>query len=119
MQRVTYLVPGCPLPLARARVTEHGTYTPKRSRDYKQLVAYAALVSRPKDWKSQGRFRVTCAFRTKNNLADIDNLCKMQMDALQGVLFDNDRDVVYLSAHKISGSLSPCAEVTVEREDDK
>ena len=40
---IEFTVPGRPVPMARPRVTIHGTYTPKECREYKKHVASFAL----------------------------------------------------------------------------
>ncbi len=36
--RIEFTVPGVPVPKARPKVTMHGTYTPKKTRDYESLI---------------------------------------------------------------------------------
>lgn len=112
MADIEFTVWGRVVPAARPRVTRRGTYIPKRCREYQSLVSaafaesggtrldgpvavrvdiYRALPkSRPK--------RVTSEPDTFK--PDIDNIEKQILDALNGVAWDDDAQVVHIDAWK-------------------
>lgn len=106
---------GSPVPKGRPRVVKGHAYTPKRTRDYEKLVRdYAAL-----EWHLQepmdGRLAVTLRYYMASaRRADLDNLCKSVLDALQGVVFANDDQVEVLHAERYIDRDNPRAEILVE-----
>lgn len=122
MSSLAFTVQGTPRPKARPRVTSHGTYTPKGTRDYEnavRIIAGIALGSAT-GWRTDGLFRVDVHFTfARETLADLDNLLKSVTDALQAAeVFDNDRQVVYAVASKERGA-ADSTRVKVERLGDK
>lgn len=130
---IEFVVPGRPVPMARPRVTARGTYTPKRCVDYKRLVwaiarkemngieplngalschislGFAVPQSYPKQLKADAyanRIRPI-----NRNSGDVDNHAKAIMDALTGIVWNDDSQVVNLTVSKWFGD--DCAEVTV------
>lgn len=61
--------------------------------------------------KMQNEF-VTGATIYKDKKPDLDNICKTTMDAMQGVVFINDSQVVDLHCTKIFGPV-PMTEITI------
>lgn len=113
-------VPGEPVAKGRARVTMRGTYTPKRTRDWEKraaLAAKAAMQGRP-PLTGPVSLSVTAAFsipvswpKWKRDLAcwgrlrhtikpDSDNLAKIVQDALNGIVWADDAQVVDLVIRK-------------------
>jgi crossover junction endodeoxyribonuclease RusA len=105
-------VDGKPQAKQRPRVGRGGrVYTPKETRDYEQLVAAA--------WRAAGgpclpkgtaaevtihvyRDRVEVSVEVADGLpatarADLDNLAKSVLDGLNGVAFDDDRQIAKLT----------------------
>lgn len=119
---IEFTVPGRPVPMARPRVTSHGTYTPKRCRDYKDSVMWVArqamkgkepldgaLVCRvelyfdiPKSY-TKGR-RMAAKYNTQKpigkNTGDTDNHAKAVLDALKGICWNDDSQVTKLIVTK-------------------
>lgn len=122
MKRFNMTVPITPVPKARPRFTRAGrTYTPKKTADYEKAIAavwrqvtknfkydpeqplYVNLVfglpiakSTPKgkaEQMAQGIIRHT-------KKPDADNLAKAVMDALNGVAWEDDSQVVRVSIFK-------------------
>ena len=123
-------VPGRPVPLARPRVTGRGTYLPARSREFRERCRVAWLeAGRP---MFEGHVQLAAVFRYERprahyrggrvrpdappfpGRADLDNLVKAVLDALQGCLFTDDALVVSLAAVKVWGD-PPGTVVTVRR----
>jgi crossover junction endodeoxyribonuclease RusA len=114
--RVQITVPGVPVPLARHRSGRHGTYLPKRSRDYRTLIQTT--------WMEAGRqtlgaapFACSLRFYGANARADLDNLCKGVLDALNTLAFEDDRQLVCIAgAHKLpADEHGPRAEIDLWR----
>jgi len=103
-----FTVPGPPVPKARPRVTVtgRGTFTPKKTKDYQELVAMAAMVAykkstEPFPWPLDAGYRVDCVFYFKGiPTKDLDNLAKSIFDALEGVLYTNDRQIMEAHLYK-------------------
>jgi Holliday junction resolvase RusA-like endonuclease len=99
--RIQITVPGIPVPLARHRAGRHGTYLPKRSRVYRELVQA--------EWLAAGRpslgaapFAMSARFFGVNPRSDLDSLVGAVFDALSGLAFADDSQLVCLSGcHKL------------------
>ncbi|MEA2201880.1 MAG: crossover junction endodeoxyribonuclease RusA [Solirubrobacteraceae bacterium] len=98
---IRLVVPGVPVPLARARVSRGRHYLPARSREYRELVQA--------EWMVAGRasldtspFTLSARFYGARASADLDNLVKAVLDALNRLAFADDSQVVCLSGcHKL------------------
>lgn len=119
---IEFTVPGKPVPMARPRVTAHGTYTPKRCRDYKEAVALAAKVAMRGKEPLEGAvaclielyFNVPKSYMEGKRLAaqhnvikpvgkntgDTDNHAKAVLDALKGICWQDDSQVTRLVVEK-------------------
>ena len=118
---IEFTVPGRPVPMARPRVTAHGTYTPKRCRDYKAAVAIAAKAAMqgkepmegavhiilqftfaiPKSWPKKKRLYGGIVGHTSR--PDWDNLSKSVTDACIGIVYNDDSQIVSASVEKRYG----------------
>jgi crossover junction endodeoxyribonuclease RusA len=100
--RVRLTVPGAPVPLQRSRTSSGRHYLPARSRAYRELVQG--------EWLAAGRpslgdapFAASARFIGARANSDLDNLVKALLDALNGLAFADDRQLVCLSGcHKMS-----------------
>ena len=101
--RLTFTIPGPPVPKARARVVtdKQGKtrgVTPKRTGDYERLVSLLALSARnqnylwPEKDKSK-RFGLLVKVHYSGNEGDGDNYVKSIADACNGVLWVDDRQI--------------------------
>ena len=128
MNRVL-VIPGRPVPKARPRVvTQDGrsrTYTPEATRAAEELIRGAWLESHGRDplagpvgvkltfsygVKPHTRIQVfplsdspyegVDSIEWEAGWADVENLAKLVLDALEGVAYHNDRQVAYLEATK-------------------
>lgn len=109
-------VPGDPIPKGRPR---HGkgdrTYTPKRTEDAQQSVAWALMQGRRIRKPAAGPVHVTLSFRTKTKRrCDIDNLAKLVLDAGNGIVYDDDQQVVRLVVDVERGSANPGTTILME-----
>ena len=125
-----------PVGKARPRVTKRGTYTPKKSRwfeDRVQQKAFLEVISgnlqpfiagiplgcaliftftQPKSWsKKRKRER-----KFMTSYPDLDNLGKAVLDALNGVCYYDDRQVVDLTMLKVYGD-EPSVSISLWRKE--
>jgi crossover junction endodeoxyribonuclease RusA len=97
----TLTIAGTPIPLQRSRTSRGRHYLPKRSRAYRELVQA--------EWMAAGRqslgdapFTASMRFYGANPRADLDNLVKAILDALNGLAFADDKQLSCLSGcHKL------------------
>ena len=97
---------------ARPRVTRNGTYTPKRTREYRRLVRDAFMASGGRKLSGPLDVRIDVyrelpKSRPKRVTSepdtfkpDIDNIQKNVLDALNGLAWDDDAQVVHVDAWK-------------------
>lgn len=91
-------IPGTPIPKARARtyttnMGRKGSYTPKRTRDAEDMIAFAARAKRV-FFDSSQEVELEIVFAVNRWRGDIDNLEKLVMDALQKAgVYANDKQV--------------------------
>jgi crossover junction endodeoxyribonuclease RusA len=116
---VKFTVPGVPVPKARPRIGNGHTYTPARTKAHERLVwAYARQAGvRPFD----GPVTMWLEFHMPTpGRADIDNMAKAVLDALNGTAYADDKQVCELNLRKhrcASGTartevcIYPCPEV--------
>jgi len=110
---IEFTVPGRPVPMARPRVTMHGTYTPKDCVAYKKVVAMVARnAMRTADAGMFDGEPLECRLRfvfplpksRKNPWAtsrpDLDNLYKSVTDAMNGIVYKDDAQIVRASIEK-------------------
>lgn len=104
---------GNPIPKGRPRVAGHA-YTPQRTREYEALVRdTVALLWRRDPLKLA--VAVTLRFyRDSARRVDLDNLVKSTVDAIQGVILEDDSQVWCLHAEKAIDRESPRVELLVE-----
>ena len=103
-REILFEVPGTPVPKARPRVTENGTYTPQRTReatDWVKLHAKQTMRGEPPIPKSQGVSLFLEFYRKRAIPArpDLVNYVALVADALQGVVYEDDCQVITLQAH--------------------
>ncbi|SMB97818.1 crossover junction endodeoxyribonuclease RusA [Thermanaeromonas toyohensis ToBE] len=88
------VIPGKPVPKARHQVRLYRggviTYTPAKTREFEKAVRVYALKHRIK--KQDGELAVIVTFYT-NGPGDVDNLLKSLLDGLNGVAWEDDRQV--------------------------
>ncbi len=99
--RVQLTIPGRPIPLQRSRTRSGKHYLPKRSRVYRETVQA--------EWLAAGRpclggvpFAASMRFYGAHGSADLDNLCKAILDALNTLAYTDDRQLTCLAGcHKL------------------
>lgn len=128
---VIFQVEGTPVPKGRPRFARRGkfvsTYSPKTTVDYESKVSDAAKQAMGSQKPLEGPI-VACIYitlpipasyskkrfnacllgeerPTKRTHGDIDNLCKAIFDGMNGVVFEDDSQVVSLHATKVYGTV--------------
>lgn len=76
-------------------LTKDIIFTPTKELIYVQLTFYVAM---PKSWSKKKKLEKNGQFCDNN--ADIDNYCKAILDSLEGVYFENDKQVAMIRAMK-------------------
>lgn len=96
---IVFNVPGKVVPKARPRVTRVGhTYTPQRTRDYEDHIVGCYLEKYPGGETMPGRLTLMLTHQAGKNKdgsipkrpTDLDNVVKIVMDALEGILYESD-----------------------------
>ena len=118
-QPVAFTVAGNPRPKERARVVvrSHGkahAYTPQRTRTWQAEVAWAAKMAMDGRPPLQGTLAVEVWFyRATRHRADADNLEKSTYDAMNGIVYEDDDQLVDGHWHKRLDRDNPRLEVRV------
>lgn len=108
-----FVVPGAPVPKARARVTRGGhAFTPKRTADAELLVRQHAKQAGVQ--RRVGPVRLTiCFYEADRRRRDLDNMAKLVQDALNPSRKDpwgawqDDAQIVSLIVHRAYAPESP------------
>jgi Holliday junction resolvase RusA-like endonuclease len=104
----TYIFPGEPVPKGRPRSTHSGhTYTPTRTKQGEEAIRWELKAQGAKPIDQPTLVAVNLQFRCKSKTADLDNLVKLVLDAAQGFLWENDRQVCRIVAEVERGSSEP------------
>ena len=112
----TFTVPGQPVPKARARTVRGHSYTPEPTRRYERAVAVLAQAAGLRPTTAPIVLTVV-AYMGDRRRRDVDNIAKAIQDALNGVAYADDSQIVDLHAHKRIDRDYPRAVVTVEEAD--
>ena len=117
------VVEGEVVPKGRARITRSGiAYTPKKTRDYENKLAFFAAevmkdspllegplwvcvrvsVSIPESWSKKKRALALAGEIKPIGRPDLDNYIKI-LDALNGIVWKDDSQIVEISAFKYYG----------------
>lgn len=129
-----FKIPGEPVPKARPRVTRQGhAYTPRKTADYEALVkdcyrlqggkymGDSAIVSMielrfeiPKSYGKSKRERIMAGEIKHTKKPDVDNCVKAILDALNGIAYKDDSQIVELTVDKQYTDEGAGAIVTLE-----
>lgn len=112
---VTFSVPGHPQSKQRPRLGKGGrVYTPTKTKRYEQAVAGCYLVAtkgkRRNTYTGPVELRIVCTF-ADHRRRDLDNVIKCVADGLNDIAYDDDSQVVRISAEREHGE---CESTTVE-----
>lgn len=90
-----FSVPGRPKAKARPRKGQHGNfYTPRSTGDAEDEIGWAARKAGAKPTMDPVRLDVSLYMRKLKRNPDGDNVCKLVADALNGVAYVDDAQVV-------------------------
>lgn len=119
MTGIEFFIPGLPRGKGRPRFGGGRVYTPKRTRDYEMAIVDCAtkytatkldgplhldlLITFPipTSWPAEKKRLAMQGCLWHQSRPDLDNIIKIVGDALNGVLYDDDAQIVSVSAHKI------------------
>lgn len=98
-----------PLPQPRPRFSKGRCYEPARISAYKEAIGYQARVAMKGNAPPIDAVKVCLKFwrkykATSRRFADADNLAKAVMDACNGILWQDDSQIVSLTAEKYQGT---------------
>ena len=103
-KQISFFIPGVPVPKGRPRLSRHGVYTPRKTKNWESYVYMVAKQHKPKElitssiyikldfympWPKSKKFKVI----KHVSRPDLDNLEKAVLDALEGVMFKNDSQI--------------------------
>jgi len=100
-------VPGEPVPKGRPRVGVNGTFSPKRTKEAENKIAWSVkdiLINRAHRFPDgESRFFVKLTFSSRKlignrNAPDLDNCIKLVGDALNGVVWEDDIQIAGIEA---------------------
>jgi Holliday junction resolvase RusA-like endonuclease len=115
---LSFVVYGAPVPKGRPRFGVGRTFTPARTRDYEAKVRAAAIeaLAERGAWCRDHvhGYRVRVAVYRAAKRGDLDNYVKAATDALNGLVFDDDRRIVVLHALMFDDRADPRMLVEVE-----
>ena len=105
-----FTIYGKPQGKARPRFANGHTYTPKQTTDYERQIKNAFIAAGGEKIESDGviieidvYYKRATADKKKlspTKKPDIDNICKIVLDGLNGVAYADDKQVVSLIANK-------------------
>lgn len=112
MVEYTLFVEGQPIPKARPRVGKGHTHTPEKTRDYEARVGWAARAAGVLPFT--GDVRITLTFLRKGKRrADLDNMVKSCVDGMNGIAYEDDKQVVELHASVVYGIDKPGVHISI------
>lgn len=133
---IRFTVPGKITGKGRPRFTRYGhVYTPKKTSNYEQMVKYSYLSTRSKRLDGPIRVNIAAIFRipksyTKHEKVeaemgilkptkkpDVDNITKIILDALNGVAYQDDKQVIEVEVIKRYGKIGEEEHVIVSLEE--
>jgi crossover junction endodeoxyribonuclease RusA len=109
-----FTIPGNPVPKGRPRAGKGGrVYTPQATRDAESWVKlHAKRAGLP---CLGGPVKLSLSFYRANAVpCDVDNLAKLASDALNGLAFEDDKQIVWLVAVKAIDRKNPRTEIEIE-----
>jgi crossover junction endodeoxyribonuclease RusA len=115
MTGYAFTIEGLPVPKERARRGQNGHwYTPRATRGYAQLVGWTAREAGVCD-RLLGplRLHIKLWFPDRRR-RDLDNVAKAIQDALNGIAWDDDSQIMELSVARNFDRERPRAEVTIQ-----
>jgi Holliday junction resolvase RusA-like endonuclease len=101
------VIPGTPRGKERPRLGKGRVYTPAKTKEYENTVAWAAKVAMGRRKVIEGplSLMISCYFKGKSpgyhvSKPDLDNCCKAILDGMEGITFKNDSQIARLILSK-------------------
>jgi Holliday junction resolvase RusA-like endonuclease len=118
MRTFSMSIPG--RPKTWDRTAGSGRRNTKAYTQWKKDVALSALCDGARSWgKVFVVLRVTVYLKDRSGMGDVDNYAKGIQDALEGIIYDNDRQVCHLDVRRYTrGVDKPRVDIKVEEVDD-
>ena len=114
-------IEGEPVGKARARVVDGHSYTPAKTKAAEQNIAWLFLSQYPgQEVDAESSFELNCNFYVsdykngRKRKFDLDNGVKLVMDALTGIVWQDDNQVNTLLAHRIRVKSLPMTKIQIE-----
>jgi len=116
MSEIRLVIQGEPVAKGRPRLSRNGTYTPEKTKTAEEAIGWAFKQSGQK--KLEGMLNLFVSFRFtlpksaskklkgmvrmfKATRPDLDNLVKLVTDALNGLAYDDDSQIISINAEKV------------------
>ena len=100
-ETIYFSVPGNPLPKQSYKHSKTGGYTPQRIKDWQNLIAVRFKEEYPGFVPFTGDVKAIIVFTRANKIrCDIDNLSKAVLDALNGLAWEDDKQITKLDLTK-------------------
>lgn len=98
-----FTIPGRPRGKERPRMGKGGKfYTPKRTREYEELVAWCARAAYRED-PTTLPVRLNLIIRSSKSRADTSNILKAVEDGMNGVVYVDDRQIKEIHISRVAG----------------
>lgn len=113
-----FKIPIEPRPMPRPRFANGRTYTPQEFVDYKEQVKASAVKAMDGVQPLKGELKCVMRFfrkfnRSSRRFGDCDNLFKAVADALNGICYEDDSQIVVASVEKHVDKENPRVEVAL------
>lgn len=111
---ITITMHGAPRPKQRPRFGHGRAYTPDPTRRFERDFGWTAKIAMRGRSRFDGPIRIHAVFELPTGArGDLDNFLKSALDAINGIVFGDDGQIVELVARKIC-SASPKTTLIVE-----
>lgn len=102
-----------PMPPSANRYWRRGangtTYVSDEAQEYKDAVYYQLIRQRPVD----GDMKITMRIYRARKSGDLDNRIKIVLDALNGIIYHDDKQIVEIHAYRHDDAKRPRVEVEI------
>ena len=113
---LSFIVPGEPLSKGRPRSGRGRTYTPEQTRNAAEVIKVYARRARGREAADRHPYDLRITFYVAARRGrDGDNMEKLVMDALQGIVWVNDSQVVRCAWAIVQDRDNPRTAITAER----
>lgn len=103
MSKVSFTIEGHPVGKQRPRVAKGHAYTPKKTRDYEELVAQCAALAMGATETFSGEVVLSLRAFVAGRAPDLDNIMKSVADGMNGIVYEDDHQIAsaFLSRCKV------------------